>query len=128
MKLINNALQEKNLKISDLSESLQERIHELQQLILKYNQACAEYEEEDEEDEEIEKELDEQSEYISQNEAELAEEIMEDDDDNEAPQRQPPQFAKQPQKPQKKSSAGWLIFGGVVALVTLGAVNVFKKK
>ena len=31
-------------------------------------------------------------------------------------------------KKEEKSGIGWLIFGGVVFAITLGAVSVFKKK
>lgn len=139
MKLINEALQAKNLTLNDLDEELVERINDHKAMVLKYNEACDEYEEE-EDDEEVEEVLEQQQTYIIQNEAEIAEDIRsfdEDDEDDDDENRMnqggrvvhmPSQSPRPVQKPKQKNSAGWLVFGGVVLLVTLGAVNIFKKQ
>ena len=131
MKLINAALAEKNFRVKELSKELQDKIAQHKEMIIKYNLACEEYENEEEEDPETTSKLDEQEDFIASFEEEVAAEIKafekpaEPDpvpalDTNPAPA---------PQAPAKKdNSVGWLIFGGAVILVTFGAVNIFKKK
>jgi hypothetical protein len=132
MKLINAALAEKNLKVKELSEDIQQKIAQHKEMIIKYNLACEEYENDEDEDAETEKKLDEQEDFIASNEQEVADEIkaFEKPAPAPAPVSTPdPTPAPAPAEPAKKdNSAGWLIFGGAVLLVTLGAVNVFKKK
>lgn len=139
MKLINAALAEKKLKLKDLSEALREKINGHKEMIVKYNLACDEYEQDEEEDAETEAKLDEQEDFIAKNESSIADEIkaliIEEPTPPAhpapapAPAPAPTAPAPTPAPPAKKdSSAGWLIFGGAVLLVTLGAVNVFKKK
>lgn len=135
MKLINAVLQEKNLKLKDLSDELRERIDEHKQMIIKYNLACEEYENEEEEDADTEAKLDKQEDFIANNENEIAEEIRNYEKPAPTPAPEPtPTPAPAPAAPapapapKKDNSAGWLIFGGAVLLVTLGAVNVFKKR
>lgn len=130
MKLINAALAEKNLKLKDLPAELQEDVAEHKEMIVKYNMACDEYENEDEEDAETEKKLDEQEDFLASNEADIAARIKAFEKPAPAPDPAPdPTPAPAPAAPAKKdNSAGWLIFGGAVLLVTLGAVNVFKKR
>ena len=97
-------------------------------MVLKYNIACEEYEQDEDEDITIEKKLDEQEDFIAANEAEVARHIRE----FRNPVQQtstPSQAASAKPAPEKKSSsAGWLIFGGAILVITLGAVNVFKRK
>lgn len=135
MKLINAVLQEKNLKLKDLSDDLREKIDEHKQMIIKYNLACEEYENEEEEDAETEAKLDKQEDFIANNENEIAEEIRNYEkpatpapEENPAPAPAPAAATAPAPQPKKDNSAGWLIFGGAVLLVTLGAVNVFKKR
>lgn len=135
MKLINAALSEKNLKLKDLSEALREKINGHKEMIVKYNLACDEYEQEEEEDAETEAKLDEQEDFIAKNEASIAEEIKAlEEPAPPAPTPAPTPVPTPTPTPtpapaaKKDNSAGWLIFGGAVLLVTLGAVNVFKKK
>lgn len=134
MKLINAVLQEKNLKLKDLSDDLRERIDEHKQMIIKYNLACEEYENEEEEDAETEEKLDKQEDFIANNENEIAEEIRNFEkpappaSEETAPAPAPTAAPAPAPQPKKDNSAGWLIFGGAVLLVTLGAVNVFKKR
>jgi hypothetical protein len=132
MKLINAALAEKNLRVKELSKELQDKIAQHKEMIIKYNLACEEYENEEEEDPELTKKLDEQEDFIASFEEEVAAEIKE----YQKPVAQDPEPAIDPApapaqaapEPKKDNSAGWLIFGGAVLLVTLGAVNIFKKK
>jgi hypothetical protein len=131
MKLINAALAEKNLRVKELSKELQDKIAQHKEMIIKYNLACEEYENEEEEDPETTSKLDEQEDFIANFEEEVAAEIKA----YEKPVAPDPEPAPDPApapapapEPKKDNSAGWLIFGGAVLLVTLGAVNVFKKK
>ena len=133
MKLINAELQAKELKLKQLSQELQDEIAQHKEMIVKYNMACDEYDNADEEDEETEKKLDEQEDFLANNESDIARRIREFQvpAPNPAPSDEStPAPAPAPAPAPKKSdnSAGWLIFGGAVLLVTLGAVNVFKKK
>ena len=121
MKLVTSALASKNLSVTDLPEDLQERIQALIELEDNFNQTADEYEADPEEDKEIEKKLDETEDLIASTEAELAKDIKE----------YTPQAASDGTPAPKKegdSSVGWLIFGGIALVATLGAVNLFKKK
>ena len=124
MKLINAALAEKNVKSKELTNELQEKIARHKEMIIKYNLACEEYENEEDEDAATETKLDEQEDSIARNEAEVAAEIRA----FEKPVVVAATGATTESTEQKESSVGWLIFGGAVLLVTLGAVNILKKK
>jgi hypothetical protein len=134
MKLINAELQAKELKLKQLSQELQDEIAQHKEMIVKYNMACDEYDNADEEDEETEEKLDEQEDFLARNESDIAKRIREfqvpapasDPEPTSDPKPAAPAQAPAPNK--SDNSAGWLIFGGAVLLVTLGAVNVFKKK
>jgi hypothetical protein len=134
MKLINAELQAKELKLKQLSQELQDEIAQHKEMIVKYNMACDEYDNADEEDEETEQKLDEQEDFLARNESDIAKRIREfqvpapasDPEPTSDPKPAAPAQAPAPKK--SDNSAGWLIFGGAVLLVTLGAVNVFKKK
>ncbi len=120
MKLINAALAEKNVSLKDLSPELQQEVASLQELIVKYNEACDIYEDEDDEDKEAEKKLDEMEDYIAITEQRLADKIKgKVNADGGAVE-----------KSEKKGSGGlgWLLLGGVVLVATVGAVNLFKKR
>ena len=126
MKLIADALKEKGLTPAQLSADLQEEINDLRDMQIKYNEACDEYEtlEEKDRDDDTEKDLDSMEDSITEVELEIVEKIK-------ALQPQQQQQGQQTQqKPAEKSdsSIGWLLFGGVALVVTLGVVNVFKKK
>ena len=130
MKLINAALAEKNLKLKDLSEALREKINGHKEMIVKYNLACDEYEQDEEEDAETESKLDEQEDFIATNEASIADEIKALIKEEETPTPTPtptPTQTPTPTPAKKSSSLGWII-GGAVLLITFGAVNVLKKK
>jgi hypothetical protein len=122
MKLISEALQEKGLKQNELPEQITKEIDELRAMIVKYNEACDEYDEEDEKDEETEERLDAMEDSIAEFERSIAEEIK------GLGQTQVAADGTQTQEKKKDSSLGWLLFGGVALALTLGAVNVFKKK
>ena len=133
MKLINAELQAKELKLKQLSQELQDEIAQHKEMIVKYNMACDEYDNADEEDEETEKKLDEQEDFLAKNESDIAQRIrayqVPAPKADPAPSDPTPAPTPAPAAPKKSdNSAGWLIFGGAVLLVTLGAVNVFKKK
>ena len=124
MKLINQALSEKGLKLKELSPEIQKEINDLREMIVKYNMAVSEYENDGEEDEEVEKKLDETEDTIAETEQSLAEKIkaFEKLDANTPPANNPPVEKK------KDNTVGWLIFAGVVAVATLGSINLFNKK
>ena len=88
--------------------------------------ALDEYEKEEEEDKETEKKLDDMEHFISTKDQQLANQIKA----YEPPAPVVPEGTPPPPPPEKKedNSIGWLIFGGVVIVATLGLVNVFKKK
>ena len=122
MKLILQALADKGLTQEQLPAETQEEIKRHKEMIVKYNAACDEYEEDEEQDAEIEQQLDEQEDYLATNEARIVESI---NAFNPAPAPTPD---PEPPAKEKKGGAGWLIFGAAVMLITVGAVNVFKKR
>lgn len=126
MKLINEAIKQKKINSKQLPELLREEISELKEIILKYNMALDEYEKEEEEDKGTEKQLDDMENFIATKDQELANEIKA----YEPPAAPVPAAAAAATPPENKedNSIGWLIFGGVVIVATLGLVNVFKKK
>lgn len=115
MELIEAALKEKKIPYKDLSDELKGEIKDLQVMMDKYNKVCDEYESQDE-DAETEKLLDEMDHDIATVEIKIANKIK---DGTPAPA---------PAEKKKESGIGWLIFGSVVLAITLGAVNVLKKK
>lgn len=133
MKKINDIKQEKNLQTDELPVALQEEIKGLQKMIIKYNDACETYEEADVADEKTEKELDKLEDEIAEIEISIVEKIKAIPG-KEVPPVDPvpdpaPAPAPAPAEPKKEdNSVGWLIFGGVALVATLGLVNVFKKK
>ena len=117
MQIINEKLQKENLKVGELSQELQAEIHDLQVMIDKYNEACDEYDNDEDKNEETEKKLDDYEAYILETEKGIAAKIGKTiaADGTTVPDK-------------KKDSVGWLIFGGVALVLTLGAVNILKKK
>lgn len=129
MKVVTLALKEKGLKINDLPEELQDRIVNLKELVDKYNQTLEEYDKIEEEDKETEKKLDDMEDFIAENDKDIAAEIK---NYNPAPDPAPapdpePTPAPAPEK-KKDGGLGWLVFGGLVLVATVGAVNLLKKK
>ena len=124
MKDVSKALAEKKLSIRSLPENLQQEIASLKALIIKYNEACDEYEEHEGKDEATEKELDNMEDYIKESEEDLVSKIMEINPVASTATT----AAADGKKKEEDTSIGWLIFGGVVLVATVGLVNVFKKK
>lgn len=124
MKLINATLKKKNLKLAELPAELKERVDNLQQMIFSFNDAYDNWEDSDDRDDEEKKELDAKEHEIAEEETALAREI------SEIGQEPAPAPAPEPAPEPKKedSGIGWLIFGAVVLVGTMGLVNVLKKK
>jgi len=122
MKLVSQALSEKKLSVEQLPSNLQSEIEDLRNMILKYNEACDEYDalEESERDLETEKNLDSMEDSIAEVEKELADEIR-------SLNAQPSGQQKPTEEKKEKSSLGWLLLAGVVGVVTLGVVSLKNK-
>lgn len=134
MKLVTSALKKNGVKISDLPEALQERIASLKELTDKYNEAVEEWNE-DEIDEATEVHFEELENFIADNDKNVADAIIAFAKDGEwtpppTPPAPAPASAAPVEKPEKKKDGGlgWLIFGGIVLVATVGAVNILKKK
>jgi septal ring factor EnvC (AmiA/AmiB activator) len=133
MKKITEALRSRELATKDLPQEVQDQIKELSETIKSYNAALEAYEEnqkaEDAEpDEETEKKLDDLEDSISEKEIELATFIKAYEKPATEPSPAAPAPAAQAQPKKEDNSVGWLVFGGVVLALTLGAVNLMKKK
>jgi len=136
MKLISETLQEKGLKQNELPEQIKEEIDELRVMIVKYNEACDEYDEEEDKDPETEERLDAMEDSIAEFEQGIASDIRSLRVNTPTPPSSTNNNTKPPvtkvsadgTQEKKGSSLGWLLFGGVALALTLGAVNVFKKK
>jgi predicted RNase H-like nuclease (RuvC/YqgF family) len=125
MKLVSAALKEKQIQTKDLPQNLQDEVASLKGLIDKYNEAVDSYDDEDETDEDTERELDKMEDYIVETEKDLASRISNYDKLQSADGSTTD--TKIETKP-KDNSIGWLVFGTVVLVATVGMVNVFKKK
>jgi hypothetical protein len=148
MKKINDALKAKNVKLKELPKDVQDDITALKQMMFQYNLAVEEYEDSTDEDKDVEAKLDAMTVEIDAIEAGIAERITAFEVAPPPPVKTPEEIAveeaqaaaeaaalaaeaaktKPPVKKEEDTSIGWLVFGGAVLLVTLGAVNVFKKK
>jgi myosin heavy subunit len=139
MKLVSAALKAKEIQIKDLPENLQSEVASLKELIDKYNEAVDSYDDEDETDEATEEQLDKMEDYIVETEKALANKITsyqkvveptEEEKAAAAAAAAVESATKSAEGEPKKedSSVGWLIFGTVVLVATVGMVNVFKKK
>ena len=134
MKKISEALRKKGVSSKSLPQELQDEIAKLREDIIEYNNTCEQYEkekDEEEPDEEAEKKLDDLADSLAERELEIAERVLQFEP-APAPAPEPAAAAAAPAAaaPAKKedSSVGWLIFGGVVLALTLGAVNLMKKR
>jgi peptidoglycan hydrolase CwlO-like protein len=132
MKLINSALNDKQIKVADLPEEIKQDMSELKALVLKFNDAVKEYNAEGEKDNATEAKLDDMEDQISDLEKNIVEKInaLEKPAPKAAAEGTPaptPPPAPAPEE-KKDGGLGWLIFGGVALVVTLGAVNLFKKR
>jgi len=124
MKLINAELKKKQLKLKDLPSELQHRIADFQQMVLSFNEWYDNWEDGDK-DEEEKQELDEKENQIAEEEVALAGEIRMI---GQEPQPQPQPQTEPVQEKKEETGIGWLVFGAVVLVGTLGLVNVLKKK
>jgi hypothetical protein len=132
MKLVSQALSEKKLSVEQLPSNLQSEIEDLRNMILKYNEACDEYDalEEDERDLETERNLDSMEDSIAEVEKDLAFEIRSLNTQPSGEQKstlQPSGEQKPTEEKKEKSSLGWLLLAGVVGVVTLGVVSLRNK-
>jgi len=125
MKLVTLALKEKGLKNSELSQALQERIASLKELTDNYNNAVDDYDEEEEKDANTEAELDKMENFIAENDADIAKLIKVAEVEGEPT---PAPVAAVVTEKKKDGGLGWLILGIGMLVVTVGAVNNFKKK
>jgi len=133
MKVVTLALKEKGLKISELPQELQQKIASLKELTDKYNDAVESYDETEEENKEVEAELDTMEDLIATSDKDVANEIKQYEPTPATPPAPATPESTEPEKepePEKKKDGGfgWLIFGGLVLVATVGAVNLLKKK
>jgi hypothetical protein len=128
MKLINSTLHDKQLKTSDLPQDIKDDMMELKGLVLKFNETVKEYNQ-SEKDPVLEAKLDDMEEHITELEQDIVEKIKAYNKPEADPTPTPaPAAADGTPAPKKDSGIGWLVFGGVALVVTLGAVNLFKKR
>ena len=125
MKVVTLALKEKTgITFNQLPEEIQQRVRNLKELTDKYNEAVEAYDETEEENKETEAELDKMEDLIAQSDKDIANEIR-----NFTPEvvaaEGPAEIT--PEK-KKDGGLGWLIFGGLVLVATVGAVNLLKKR
>lgn len=129
MKKITEALRKKQITSKALPQDLQDEITKLRDEILAYNTAVEEYEKEkgednEDADEEADKKFEDLADSIAEREVEIATAI----ENFQAPKNDEPAPATSAPAKKEDSSVGWLVFGGVVLALTLGAVNLMKKK
>ena len=129
MKKISEALRKKGVSSKSLPQELQDEIAKLREDIIEYNNTCEQYEkekDEEEPDEEAEKKLDDLADSLAERELEISEKVLQFEPQPEPAAAAAPAAAAPAKK--EDSSVGWLIFGGVVLALTLGAVNLMKKR
>lgn len=132
MKLINEALKRKGITLKKLPEEIKDQISSLKQSIEDYNKEAQAYEDQEDEDTAMEEKLDQWEDEIAAKDHEIASQIKNYQEPKPEPKPEPepaPAPAPEPVPAKKEdNSVGWLIFGGVVLALTLGAVNLMKKK
>ena len=134
MKLINATLNDKQIKSSELPEAIVNQIKELKELIVKYNDSVNEYNSSSKQTKAGKQKLEAMSDHIEELENKIVQEIKAYEKPEPIVEPTPapttdPTPAPAPIKEKKEDSGlGWLIFGGVALVVTLGAVNLFKKR
>ena len=131
MKKISEALRKKQITSKALPQDLQDQIAKLREEILAYNAAVEEYEKEkgednEDADEEADKKFEDLADSIAEKEVEIATAIENFQEAAKSDEPAPAPAAAAPKK--EDNSVGWLVFGGVVLALTLGAVNLMKKK
>jgi hypothetical protein len=135
MKLINATLNDKQIKSSELSDDIQNEIKDLKEKIVKFNESVSEYNDSPKKSKVATKKLDAMQDDIEDLEKSIVEKIKGYEKPEPVVETTPAPAPKtepipNPTPTEKKgdSSLGWLIFGGVALVVTLGAVNLFKKR
>jgi len=133
MKLINEALKRKGITLKKLPEEIKDQISSLKSSIEDYNKEAEAYEDQEEEDTAMEEKLDKWEDEIAAKDHDISLQIKNYQEPKPEPKPEPapaPAPAPEPAPVAKKedNSVGWLIFGGVVLALTLGAVNLMKKK
>lgn len=134
MKLINATLNDKQIKSSELPEAIVNQIKELKDLIVKYNDSVNEYNSSSKQTKAGKQKLEAMSDHIEELEKKIVQEIKAYEKPEPIVEPTPapapdPTPAPAPIKEKKEDSGlGWLIFSGVALAVTLGAVNLFKKR
>lgn len=131
MKKITEALRKKQITSKALPQDLQDQIAKLREEILAYNATVEEYEKEkgeenEDADEEADKKFEDLADSIAEKEVEIATAIENFQEAAKSDEPAPAPAAAAPKK--EDNSVGWLVFGGVVLALTLGAVNLMKKK
>jgi len=127
MKNVVATLKKQNLQVTDLPQELQQRVNSLEQLFEKFKDAAQEYDNQEETNKDTERILDEMEDKLATEDEELADDIEDYIIEKNKPQSEP-QPEPQPEPKKKESGLGWLIFGGLALVLTLGAVNTFKKR
>lgn len=118
MKNVVATLKKQNLQVTDLPQELQQRVNSLEQLFEKFKDAAQEYDNQEETNKDTERILDEMEDKLATEDEELADDIEDYIIEKNKPQ---------PEK-KKEGGIGWLIFGGLALVLTMGAVNNFKKR
>jgi len=131
MKLINETLHDKQLKLADLSDSIREDIYDYKDLLEQYNEAVKAYNDEPKANKATEAKLDAMENDLAELESGIIKEIKAFEKPAPAPAPAPtPAPAPANAEGEKKeggSGIGWLLFAGAVLVVTLGAVKLKNK-
>lgn len=124
MKKTSQALKQKNLSAEQLPTEIKSQVEKLTDMTENYNEIVENYEKEEETNKDLEKELDDLHADIQKTDDELSELIK--NYNPEPPAQKSAEGTKTEEK--KDNGIGWLIFGGIVLVATVGAVNMFKKR
>lgn len=130
MKLINETLHDKQLKIADLSDAIREDIYDYKNLLEKYNAAVKEYNDEPKANKATEAKLDAMEDDMAELESGIIKEIQAYEKPAPAPAPAPTPAPAPANADGKKESSGtgWLLFAVFVGVVTLGAVKLKNSK
>ena len=131
MKLINETLHDKQLKIADLSDAIREDIYDYKELLEKYNATVKEYNDEPKSNKATEARLDSMENDMAELESGIIKEIKAFEKPAPVPAAETtpaPAPANAEGKKEGGSGAGWLIFAVFVGVVTLGAVKLKNSK
>jgi hypothetical protein len=131
-------LKKNGIKETDLPVNIQEKIDYLEGLIEQHNSFVDELESAEDVTDEQEQQVATQSDNIDSLDEKISNDIQsyvdeakakkDVESEKEAKAKKDAETEKTPLAPtEKKSSKGWLIFGALALVVTLGAVNVMNK-